>query len=97
MLLASSLACNAGKRGDPWRENNAYMDIYHDSGDRKTCPRLPERSGWFIFLNHFFERQEASVKSSEVEGSLCLSEDWSSSILNPLQLSDILGRPVKTP
>ena len=28
-LVASPLACNAGKRGDPIRENNAYMDTHH--------------------------------------------------------------------
>ena len=28
-LVASSPSCNAGKRGDPIRENNAYMDTHH--------------------------------------------------------------------
>ena len=37
-LVASSLACVAGKRGDPIRENNAYIDMYYE--ERSETPRI---------------------------------------------------------
>ena len=43
-LVASSLACNAGKWGDPICENNAYMDTYH-----KTCSHQMAHGATLIF------------------------------------------------